>query len=108
MKRQRALKRLEAAAIEFHQAGIGWAEFYGEHADVIDLVAVGTPEQRRAVLDRLLAIVASGTADNAWPTPIDLVTDTGPKPPDVGTAARLLLTLPPLTAMPEGTMMPVV
>ena len=85
------IKALERAALDFHRRGVGWTDFWQQHAEQVRECEPFNRARLRRLVNRLLALVASGDTagmvavgdDDAEPwltddtsTPSDSVTQT--------------------------------
>jgi hypothetical protein len=87
-----AIKELELLAVDAHRRGIGWNQFYSEHAAAMKKDQPYDAGRYHRLYQRLMALVCSG--DDAGQYPIDVGMaqwdrdDARPGPHDTITQAR--------------------
>jgi hypothetical protein len=86
------VNQLEHAAIDAHRRGIGWSDFWTEHADAIRAAEPYNASRYRRLVAKLLHLVASGDESGMEPAGAPWLLDDVPehsKPADIGTSARI-------------------
>ena len=68
-----AVRFLEERAIDAHCQGIGWSEFWQEHAYAIRAAEPYDRSKFRRLVNRLLSLVTAGNLDGQQPMPAGLL-----------------------------------
>ena len=92
------VKQLERHALDARRRGIGWSVFWKMHGRGVCAAEPWNRTKFRRLVNRLLALVASGDCDGQEPAGDVMpweIDDEAAKPPDVGTQARCLIPLRP-------------
>jgi hypothetical protein len=100
------ITQLESAALEAHQQGLCWCEFWQQHGHAVKAAEPFSRDKLRRLCDRLLKLLLSGDTDGHEPVgsdPEPWLTDDAEqsKPSDTATRARCLFPLRPLPSTLE-------